>query len=221
MGKGIKAEDFCAALSILTSLAAERRGVRPRFTRCHMLRALEVLSRHGPMGRPTLMRLLGLGETSTKNMIRRLREQGLVAVDPVGGAYLTPKGHELLSTLTRYLALLSTKAPRPLAPWNCVSVWSIRLVGAFVGPENVIKLRDEAIRAGVEGAVILVKRSSDLLMPTSTGFEKVDILGSYSQLLSDGDLIVIIGSATCREYVHCEAVMRIVDVICRRIATSS
>jgi len=82
-------------------------------------------------------------------------------------------------------------------------------------------LRDEAIRAGVEGAVILVKRSSDLLMPTSTGFEKVDILGAYSQLLSDGDLIVIIGSATCREYVHCEAVMRIADVICRRIATSS
>lgn len=221
MGKGVEALDFCAALSILTSLAAERRGVRPRFTRCHILRALEALGRHGPMGRPTLMKLLELGETSTKNLIRRLREQGLAVVDPVGGAYLTPKGRDLLSTLTKYLALLSTRAPRPLAPWNCASVWSIRLIGAFVGPENVIRLRDEAIRAGVEGAVILVKRSSDLVMPTSSGFEKVDTLDAYSQLLSDGDLIVIIGSTTCREYDHCEAVMRIADAICRCITTSS
>jgi len=203
----------------LNELVKERRGVKPRFSRCHILKALQVLLEHEPIGRPTLKKLLSLGETSTKNMIKRLRELKLVEVDIVGGSYLTDRGREIAELLVGALKPLpKMKIDSSIAPWRASSTWLLKHLGTLVRTDNIVKIRDEAIKAGVEGVVILIYKKESLIMPTSSKLEHVTgviIPKNCSHMLEDGDMITIVGSSTQDPYVHCEAVLNIVDYFCR------
>ncbi len=67
----------CEAASEIVRITG-RGSSRKGFDEYQVLLALKYMSR-GPMGRPTLERLVGVGEASAKTMLRSLREAGLIS----------------------------------------------------------------------------------------------------------------------------------------------
>ncbi|RLG80592.1 MAG: hypothetical protein DRO09_02920, partial [Thermoprotei archaeon] len=72
-------------VDVIVKLASPAGGVKPRFTPYHVFMALRIIAEKGPIGRPSLMKDIGLGEASTKTLLRRMRSAGLIGIDSVAG----------------------------------------------------------------------------------------------------------------------------------------
>ncbi len=95
---GTSREDTCGALNTLVDVAKPMRGGDVGYTIFHAYRLLaEICDK--PLGRPKISRLLGLGESSVKTLLRRLREAGLV-METSRGHKATNRGCTLASILS-------------------------------------------------------------------------------------------------------------------------
>ena len=74
---------LCRLYRIAVEASKPRRGVSPAFREWHVIGYLLLASR-GPLGRPLASRILGLGDTTVKTMIRRLRGLGVVQATGAG-----------------------------------------------------------------------------------------------------------------------------------------
>ncbi len=166
-------------------------GPAPNFNLIHAIMMLLLLE-EGPIGRKRLADLMDIGEGSVRSLIRRLRESGYLEVDK-GGCYLTEKGLRIIKELRKFL-----KGPTELYLRDLVKG---KVIAFLVRPPygskiNVVELRDEAVRAGGRGAIILMTKDGQLLFP-----ETMESLGRYRSAdeftlkeafhPSEGDLLVI------------------------------
>ncbi len=90
-----------AAKAVQSVLEADRRGGLPNFTAYHVVQALKLYSA-SPIGRPKLQKLLGLGEASTKTLIARLREEGLIEFKG-RGSRATRLGAKIAGEISKHL----------------------------------------------------------------------------------------------------------------------
>lgn len=126
-------------------------GAAPSFTDVHLVRALLRLHEK-PTGRKKLVQILGLGEGSVRTVIKHLSIQGLVGSNQLGHA-LTARGASKVRSL---LAKISKPMAVDLA--GIVS-GSQSMVVIYSGGErlkSIVDLRDTALKAGADGALILV-----------------------------------------------------------------
>lgn len=127
-------------------------GADPSFTEVHVLRTLFLLDSE-IMGRKRLVKKLGVGEGSVRTIIKRLDSEGLVSSSRRGHT-LTGKGRE-------EVAGILDKMSKPVdfhAP-DLVSEGVQKLVVVYGAADRVgagVRLRDTALKAGADGAVILV-----------------------------------------------------------------
>lgn len=168
-------------------------GVRPSFDLYHAYLVLASLRREAPIGRVALARALSLGEASVRTLVRRMRREGLVEVDRAAGILLTREGLELAEELERAL--------EPLGRLDLSSVCgSCEAYGVVVRgfrralDERLgyLRLRDEIVREGAEGAIIIYCGEVPLL-PVSGGFERAEgVLRSLaSERCGEGDVLAI------------------------------
>ncbi len=178
-------------LEELKSVVKRLPGPTPNFNFIHAVMMLLLLEK-GPIGRKRLAEMMEIGEGSVRSLIRRLREAGYLEVGREG-CYLTRKGHREIRELRKFL-----KGPVELELPNLVGgrASAILVRGRGRVELNVVELRDEAVRVGGRGAIILLSKERELFFP-----ETMEPLGKYrsddESLLratfrpSDGDLVVI------------------------------
>ncbi len=136
------------------------RGPLPRFNEVHVRAALELIHRMGRVGRPELGERLGLGEGSTRSLLLLLRKRGLVRPSR-GGHTLTERGRKELGEPLQFVRL------------NCGALTvgevdvAVLVRGAAEKVRGGVEERDEAIKAGAEGATVLIFRKGALCFPDS------------------------------------------------------
>jgi hypothetical protein len=125
-------------------------GASPNFDVVHKVRAILALSR-GPVGRKRLVKILGLGEGSVRTIIKHLSSEGLLESDRLG--------HTLSAQGERKAAQILGKISAP-EEVDLSQVFGGRQAIVIVknGREkigNAIGLRDIALKAGADGAIIM------------------------------------------------------------------
>jgi predicted transcriptional regulator len=161
-------------------------GPLPRFTEIHTQMALQLMDKHGRIGRKRLMEKLGIGEGSMRTIMEQLRSRGLI-ISSRGGHSLTEKGRKLLGTFPVFKWVDVTGLT--VGKFSVATV--VRGVAKKVG--KGMEQRDEAIKVGADGATILVFKKGRLQFPDSF----YDVRKKDSEMIIDtfkpreGDVIVI------------------------------
>jgi len=197
------------AARVIAEIAMPRRKVKPNFTPYHVLKALMIISR-APAGRPKLREELKLGDASTRTLLKRLKEAGLVRSFRPTGTELTEKGREVLKELLNNLIVLG-KVEHGNICSNCTTAAVVlRKAMDVLKGTGVIKVRDLVVKQGAEGALILLVDSKGrILMPLQKGeVPFTDPLASDIMRkvpLEEGDVILVAmcnpHDEFCTEYV--------------------
>ncbi len=161
-------------------------GPLPRFAEVHVHRALELIAKHGKIGRKELTRELGVGEGSVRTILNQLKKQGLITSSR-GGHALTAKGKRLLGKPLEFMQVDAGN----LTVGDIDIATIVR--GAAKKVKRGIEQRDEAIKAGAQGATVLVFKRGKLQFPD--GFARVE-KGLAESLIEtftprEGDVIII------------------------------
>jgi hypothetical protein len=168
-------------------------GPLHRFADQHVYRALQSLADGRRRGRKQLAAAVGIGEGSMRTIVEFLREKGMIDVRQTG-VKISSRGLD-------YLHHLPIRSER-LEPSD-ISVGTMNAAVQVKGRSAKISLgieqRDEAIKAGADGATTVLVVGGKLIVPPdySLDDEKPEIARALRDSfdLDEGD-VVIIGTAT-------------------------
>lgn len=131
-------QQVCHSVRAVLTAAESRKGGSVGYTPYHVYRALHLLAKEPPLGRPRLQRELGIGEAAAKTLLSRLESLGLAVKAPGGrGHTATGKGglyHRLLTDAIRYYRVRATPfgdavaivSPIPEPVRDLVGVYHVR-----------------------------------------------------------------------------------------------
>ncbi|KXB02841.1 hypothetical protein AKJ43_00235 [candidate division MSBL1 archaeon SCGC-AAA261D19] len=169
-------------------------GPQPRFSEIHEYIALELIREYESLGRKQLSDKLGVGEGSGRTILKRLKEKKLVTSTPQGHV-LTQKGRRKLKRREKKFVQL---------PASNMTVGNVDIATIVEGGakkvRDGIKQRDEAIKAGAEGATILVIKGSELQLADQSAEVSKKVAAKIKDYFhpQEGDAIVI-GTGKNRE----------------------
>lgn len=148
------------------------------------------------MGRKQLAEKLGVGEGSMRTILNTLKKQSLITSSR-GGHALTTKGKNFLGKPLEFVRVDASDLTV-----GEVDVATI-VRGAAAKVKKGIEQRDEAIKAGADGATVLVFKAGRLQFPD--GFTEVNL--KFEKLIEtfrprEGDVVII---GTGRDAVKAEA----------------
>jgi len=171
-------------------------GRAPYFIEAHVVKALSTIAAEGPVGRMRLSRTLGLGEGTTRTLVKHLQNEKLIEISR-NGIVLTEKGGNLFSKLRSRLGE-KTEIPK-----SSLTVGPFNMAILVKNAADVVQLgleqRDAAIKVGALGATTLIFSRGKLTMPGVTR----DVLREaptvrealISKLKPQENDVIIIGSA--------------------------
>jgi len=171
-------------------------GPYPSFSIVHVLKALELIAEEGPIGRGKLSNELGMGEGSTRTLISRLKDAGLIRI-AMPGCSLTEKGERAWKQYRLVFPLKVRLGKSELTLDSC-SV-AVLVKGGLDRVKAGLEQRDAAVMAGALGATTLVFVGEKLTAPSISQDVARDFPTAYSQIvkrirLEEKD-VVVIGSA--------------------------
>lgn len=118
-----------------------------------------------PYGRSRLMQAMGLSEASTRSLMDKLKDAGY-AGDSTKGLLLSKKGKSLVSNLHKKVL-----GPASVNAFGQVSIaFLVRRASCKI--KIGLEERDIAVRAGADGALVLVCSGNKLKMPGAGKFKK-------------------------------------------------
>ncbi|HDI02404.1 MAG TPA: DUF4443 domain-containing protein, partial [Ignisphaera sp.] len=155
-----------------------------------------------PIGRTSLAKELRLGIASTRTLIKRLRELGIVDVDLVGGCYLTKKGREIVDTFFKYVKTisdLSNVVERDLKLANYAYGALLRLCTSAESI-SIVEWRDIFVRYGAKATLIAKIINGKAILPPDENIGE-NVYPSLRKVrekfnAEEGDYIVITFSDT-------------------------
>lgn len=171
-------------------------GPSPSFSFLHVIKALELTAKEGPIGRGKLSKRLGTGMGATRTLIDRLKNAGIITTSKPGCS-LTRKGekiwNQLQSSFPKKLKL--EKSELTLADCNI----AVLIKGCGDKVKTGVEQRDAAILTGAKGATTLVFRNQTLIQPGISENLARDFPTAFNQIakrmeLEDND-VVVVGSA--------------------------
>jgi len=166
------------------------KGPLPSFSISHIVKTLLLLE-SSTIGRQALSKMLKIGEGATRTIIKKLYDKGIIAIDPVGGCYLTDYGKLITKKLREYI--ISEKEADLKEFGIFLPAWAIHIRSSHI--PNITKARDIGIRYGAEGVLIFHFKNSKISLPMITD----DISKDYpntskfirSFTLNENDLVII------------------------------
>lgn len=182
---------------LLLMITSPRKGIKPSFELYHIIKLLLLLDLKEPMGRNLLSKELGLGVTSIRTLVKRLRRYGLIDVDVVGGCFLTKNGREIVSKIKKNIskiAEVSAIIDNDLRICNyafAAILTKFRLRADGIGVANI---RDIAIRNGAKAALVIFIKDSKAYLPPDKNIneERYKSLFKVKNFLVAGEDDVII-----------------------------
>jgi len=161
-------------LSILSKVTLPKKGNKPNFDDAHVLLALAIIEREQPIGRHLLMKKLSLTEASTRTMIKRLKELGLISIDKVAGIFITENGRKLLLNLHNKAKIIEEVSLSTLG-WKSQAI-IVRNGKAILDRIGLLNLRDLIIKQGADHAIIaVVNEEGKIELPPKTFDESEEI----------------------------------------------
>jgi len=171
-------------------------GPSPSFSILHIVKALELIAKKGPIGRGKISQELKTGEGAARTLIERLKDAELVVITKPGCS-LTKKGEEVWNEFRSVFPqkVRLERIDLTLAPYNIAVQIKDRGDKVRAGVEQ----RDAAIMSGAKGATTLVFRNKKLVLPTISENVVRDYPLTHRQIikllkLEEND-VVVIGSA--------------------------
>ena len=138
-------------------------GPAPSFNEAHVVKALEIIGNYRIVGRIRLSRELGLGEGTTRTLLKHLKNEGITQSSRRGISF-SEDGKMLFSDLRSKLSEGIDVASSPLT----VGLFNIGILvrdsAKAVG--SGMEQRDTAIKSGASGATTLIFSSNKLSLPT-------------------------------------------------------
>lgn len=178
---------FYLFAQVFTVMSNSERGPKPRFHEEHLWEALEIIEGEGPLGRKQIAEKLGLGEGSTRTILGKLKDRGLITSTPEGHS-IKKKGMKKLEERSKRLVSLD-------AGELTVGEVDVAVVieNAASKVRSGIEQRDEALKAGADGATVLIFEGQELRFPGADERVGEDIANKFRAKLdfSDGDAIII------------------------------
>ena len=164
-----------------------------RFGDYHVYKTLSVLTDGRRKGRKQLADRIGVGEGSMRTIVDHLREEGLIDVKQTG-IKINKKGQEFIGRLPLQVYVLDV----PEITLGLRSV-AVQVKGAAPKISSGMKQRDQAIKAGADGATTIIVRGDRLTVPVDYDLDKErpEVAAAIRRLfdLSDDDVIMI-GTST-------------------------
>ncbi|MGQ9690613.1 MAG: DUF4443 domain-containing protein [Thermoproteota archaeon] len=149
----------------------------------------------GRISRSKVKGLLGLGEGSVKSLFKFMRSQGLLATSR-GGSGLTPRGARLLDLLRKHIPDFRKADLGYLS----VGKFNYAIVLRRLNIPAVLKIRDEAVKLGGTGAVVMFFKEGVIKIPYGSDDLKTLSPEDYRELsqmsLVDNDCILVVGGET-------------------------
>ena len=181
-----------AAVATLDSVAEKiAPGRTPAYTSAQVLKAMELIS-ESSIGRQQLADKLGIGEGSTRTIVKRLTIEGLISTTR-GGMALTAEGRRLLDEIHNIVIGSEIKQSGITVGTHDYAVIVRRASHSI---KNGIEQRDSALLAGAKGATTLVYDGERFMVPGVEVSAKEDLGAELSTTFKPekGD-VLIIGSA--------------------------
>lgn len=133
------------------------------FKEFHVLEAIELMGREKYVGRVKLSKELGLGEGVIRTLLKHLKNNNLITINPKKGCKLTGKGEKV------YRAISSRIVGPFEIPKNPIAIGDFN-VGVMVRDAAKavaygLEQRDVAVKVGALGATTLIYTKNFLAMP--------------------------------------------------------
>jgi len=159
---------------ILSSLKKDLE--RSSFSIYHILKTLDLVEREGALGRILLSKYLRIGEGSARNILKRLKDNNLITIDPVAGGVLTEEGREFIERWRRYITSICVEKT-DLVSWRFVviNILSDDLAEKMIKRYGVVNLRDEIVKKGCSGCILLKIHEGRPMLLNARGEPDYDI----------------------------------------------
>jgi len=180
---------------LLTLVRSRAPGPAPSFNILHVVKTVLIL-RDGPAGRGYLARKLGIGEGAVKNIVSRMKREGIVKTMR-GGCLLTEKGRKIADEISKWIKSETELEGISLtvAPKN----YAILLKNSADKIKMGVEQRDIAVIFGASGATTLIFRNGKLLMPPDIDisiYNRRDAEIILEKLRPEEGDVIVIGSAS-------------------------
>jgi hypothetical protein len=177
-------------------LSSDYKGPRAVFSEVHVLKAILAIGSSGAVGRGRLGSLVGLGQGEVRTLIKRMRENDLILIQP-DGCRLSRKGEREFLKLKEKIPWSSRVEAKSLGIGDECAAVLVRGAGKSV--KKGIEQRDAAVRVGAIGAFTALFSKGRFTIPgEGTDCEKDGPRGLWSAARSagprEGDVLIVVGA---------------------------
>lgn len=196
-------------------------GRAPSFNEAQVIKALEIISTYGTVGRIRLSKELELGEGTIRTFLRHASKEEIVDCSR-HGIELSERGKRLFFDLRSKISegIEIPNSPLTVGPFNVAVL--VKDVSREV--RTGVEQRDTALKAGASGATTLVFSRSKLVMPTSKEDVFKGISSLHNMLVSKLDPeendVIIIGCGENRRLAEQGAIMAALRLLNQRTGNS-
>lgn len=182
-------------------MAIQRTGPVPKFSDYHIWKTLLSLDSREAIGRKKLSSILGIGEGSTRTILKILEDEGFTKTEK-GGVLITDKGMSFRDSIYFELCPI-TVSSLTIGTNNCAVRIPYSAKRVTFGCEE----RDIAIISGAKGATTLICSNGKIVFPGSDFQvdENTEIILRKNFRIRNDD-VIIIGTAENYESAECGAV---------------
>ena len=189
-------------------------GPAPAFNEAHVVKALELIGKYETVGRIKLSKEVGLGEGTTRTLLKHLKNEG-VTQSSRSGITFSAAGKKLFSDLRSQLSegVEVPSSPLTFGAFNIAVL--VRDAAHAIG--SGMEQRDAAIKSGALGATTLVFSGNKLALPheeeklSESMPELHDKL--VTQLKPEENDVIIVGSGTNRHLAEIGAKMAAIKLL--------
>jgi len=189
-------------------------GPAPSFNEAHVVKALELIGKYGTVGRIRLSNELGLGEGTTRTLLKHLKNESITQSSRSGISF-SEEGKKLFSDLRSKLSggVEVPSSPLTVGPFNVAVL--VRDSAQAIG--SGMEQRDIAIKSGASGATTLVFADDKLSMPTCEQNVSGNMPMLHDELVTklnpNENDVIIVGCGETRELAEIGAKMAAIKLL--------
>jgi predicted transcriptional regulator len=168
-------------------------GPTPSFNEAHVVKTLELIGEHESVGRIRLSKELGLGEGTTRTLLKHLKNEGVIQSSRSGITF-SELGKKLFCHLRNRLSK-GVDVPNSALTVGRFNI-GILVRDSAKAVKSGMEQRDTAIKSGASGATTLVFSSNKLSLPTGEENISESMPELYDKLVTqfkpeENDVIIV------------------------------